>query len=357
MNVHRLGFLWKGQLGGFILTALVFFLAVGAVIYWKARGGHAGSLFSHKRVEPAEKIAPTSATASESTVTTYQNDIPVFPESKPAAPTAAGQDSARPVMRSQPSTMMAFPINDEPQLGSTYRAYGRFLRCKLLITVDSNHIKTPIVGLVLEDCYAVNGDLVIPAGTEVHGMAQLDSAGERIASQDDWVLVWVKDGQEVELSVKGIALDHEPDPDGKGWGITDGSAGLPGQLIQTDNLAQIKALVATFLSGAMQTLAQNAQQSAVTSSGTVLTEHNAGVSEILAGGLAPAGQLYAQQILQAVQKDGFYYRCAAGNDFYLYITQTLDPTKAKAGETLARGSTPASAAGSAIPALGGLLGK
>jgi hypothetical protein len=43
---------------------------------------------------------------------------------------------------------------------------------------------------------------------------------------------------------------------------------------------------------------------------------------------------YAQQILQAIERDGFYVRVPAGKQFYLYITQTVDEDDAKIGGTL-----------------------
>ena len=40
---------------------------------------------------------------------------------------------------------------------------------------------------------------------------------------------------------------------------------------------------------------------------------------------------YAQQILTAIERDGFYVRVPAGKQFYLYITQTLDRQDAAIG--------------------------
>ena len=43
---------------------------------------------------------------------------------------------------------------------------------------------------------------------------------------------------------------------------------------------------------------------------------------------------YAQQVLQTIERDGFYVRVPAGKQFYLYITQTVDEQDAKIGGTL-----------------------
>jgi len=80
-----------------------------------------------------------------------------------------------------------------------------------------------------------------------------DRSRERIASSGNWTFVW-QDGKELKLS--GIALDREADPSGEGWAITDGSAGLRGQVLKSDDLAEIKLFAATFLSGAAAAFTQ-----------------------------------------------------------------------------------------------------
>ena len=42
---------------------------------------------------------------------------------------------------------------------------------------------------------------------------------------------------------------------------------------------------------------------------------------------------YAQQILDTIQRDGFYVRVPAGKEFYLYVTQTIDKSDAVLGGT------------------------
>ena len=42
---------------------------------------------------------------------------------------------------------------------------------------------------------------------------------------------------------------------------------------------------------------------------------------------------YAKQILETIQRDGFYVRVPAGKQFYLYVTQTMDRSKAVIGGT------------------------
>jgi hypothetical protein len=274
---------------------------------------------------PAEKTNRTSQVLQ-----TIQHEIVPFkpPRTASAAMVAQATGRQQPQINDlgfTPISLFAEPAPTEPELrplSKFYAPYGRLLACELIVTVDSSSIQTPIIALVTDDIYH-DGRLIIPAGTEVHGTAQADRKRERIASNGGWTLVW-QTGE--ELHVDGVALDREKDPNGEGWGITDGSAGLRGQVVKTDNLAEIKLFAATFLSGAASALSQSRQ----TVVGTELlpTLQNAplqGAQNILA--------TYAQQILDTIQRDGFYVRVPAGKEFYLYVTQTIDKSAAVLGGT------------------------
>jgi hypothetical protein len=126
--------------------------------------------------------------------------------------------------------------------------------------------------------------------------------------------------------MSGLALDREKETAGDGWGITDGSAGLRGELLKSDDLAEIKLFAATFLSGAASGLTQT--QQTIFGTQTVPSLQNApimGAQQVL--------NTYAKQILDTIERDGFYVRVAAGKQFYLYVTQTIDKSKAVIGGT------------------------
>lgn len=208
------------------------------------------------------------------------------------------------------------------KLSAIYAPFGRLIPCETVITVDSSSMETPIVGLVTENVY-YGGRLIIPAGTEVHGMAQTDRQRERIAGNTSWTLVW-QDGEEMQL--KAIALDREFDNETNqsGWAITDGSAGLRGELIKSDNLADIKLFAATFLSGAANALTEKQQTVfGPINSPTLNNAPFAGAQAVL--------QTYAQQIYDSIQKNGFYVRVPSGKQFYLYVLQTIDRADASFG--------------------------
>jgi hypothetical protein len=204
----------------------------------------------------------------------------------------------------------------QERTGEELAPYGRLVPCELVVTVDSSSIETPIIGLVTDDVWH-QGLRIIPAGTEVHGRARLDRMRERIAAQGQWTFVW-QTGE--ELNVSGLGLDREQDSDGGAWGITDGSAGLRGQLLKSDDLAEVRLFAATFLSGAASGL--NDRENTVFGNqlaGTLKNAQIAGMQQVLNG--------YAKQIYETIQREGFYVRVPAGKQFYVYVTQTIDKAK------------------------------
>jgi hypothetical protein len=208
------------------------------------------------------------------------------------------------------------------KLSAIYAPFGRLIPCETVITVDSASMETPIVGLVTENIY-YGGRLIIPAGTEVHGMAQTDRQRDRISTSTSWKFVW-QDGE--ELNLKAVALDREFDNETNqsGWAVTDGSAGLRGEIIKSDNLADIKLFAATFLSGAAASLTE--KQETIFGPVNSPTLNNApfqGAQAVL--------QTYAQQIYDSIQKNGFYVRVPSGKQFYLYVLQTIDRADASFG--------------------------
>ena len=244
-------------------------------------------------------------------------------EPPPAPPAAKPEGTPQLPVLSLIAETPALPGKEGKKFSADFAPFGRLIPCELVITVDSSSIQTPIVGLVTEDIFH-HGQLIIPAGTEVHGSAQVDRARERIASNGRWTLVW-QNGQ--ELNVSGFALDHERDAETGLWGITDGSAGLRGKLLKTDNLAEVKLYIAALLSGAAEAFTD--KQISAFGSFALPSLQNAplrGAQSVL--------DRYAQQILQAIERDGFYVRVPAGKQFYLYITQTVDEDDAKIGGTL-----------------------
>jgi hypothetical protein len=317
---------FRSRTGGFLL-----FLILLIIGYFLVNGFKAPNISLTRQREETKTTAEKKA-AKPQTVETVTRDMTAFspPKETPTPAAPAPIPERKPQQQSKPPelppiSLFADTTNAEKPaepLGEDFAPFGRLVQCELIVTVDSSSINTPIIGLVTDDVWH-NGRLIIPAGTEVHGTAKVDRVRERIASSGGWTFVW-QTGE--ELTVSGLALDREKDQDGNGWGITDGSAGLRGQLLKSDDLAEIKLFTASFLSGAASGLTEKEQT--VFGTQIVPSLQNApfvGAQRVL--------DAYAKQIYDTIQRDGFYVRVPAGKQFYLYVTQTIDKSRAMIGGT------------------------
>ena len=317
------------------LTLFACLLTAGLVIYQHMRD---------KSTNPAEPVAVKpldldSRTSKPQVIETVQRAMEVFrpPMAKPEPklrpsiqPTVAKPAPSEPVSAKPAETVLPIGLYSETvsqqseakTLSADFAPYGRLISCETVITVDSSSIRTPIIGLVTEDVYHA-GRLIIPAGTEVHGTAASDRTRERLASGSSWTLEW-QPGEEMRLNAVALDREFESETNLTGWGITDGSAGLRGSLIKSDDMADIKLFAATFLSGAAGALTEKQQ----TIFGPVNSQslNNApfqGAQKVL--------DTYAQSVYDSIQRDGFYVRVPSGKQFYLYVLQTIDRADARIG--------------------------
>lgn len=200
--------------------------------------------------------------------------------------------------------------------------FGTLLKCQLVNTVDSANIDTPVIALLLEDVWQ-NGRRVIPANTLLHGTARAGRIRDRVNASGTWRFVW-QDGR--ELPFGGIALDREYDHGIDGYGITDGSAGIKGRLLATDDYQELKMLAAAALSGFARGT-QDRSQSALgsTISGSLSNGVREGVGEVF--------DLYAERTLRDIETNGHFVRVAAGKEFYVYVLQSVLPEKAQVAGT------------------------
>ena len=227
------------------------------------------------------------------------------------------------------SLLTSSATSDGTELSKTYAPYGRMIPCETVVTIESSRLDTPVIGLVTEDVWH-DGRLIIPAGAEVHGRASLDRSRERVAVAGRWVVVW-RDGSPLngtELVLSGIALDRQRDEVTGEFGMRDGSAGLVGQLIRSDNWQEIKLFASTFLAGMASGLQEMRNQS--TAFGDVPVPVASGKNAALQG-TSDVLNLYAKQIQDVIARDGFYVRVPAGKQFYLYVTETVDQAKGVRG--------------------------
>jgi hypothetical protein len=223
-------------------------------------------------------------------------------------------------------------VRETPKPPERFIPFGTMLKCKLVNTVDSSNLETPVIALLLEDVWQ-NGKKIIPANTLVHGTARAGRIRDRITAKGGWRFVW-QDGR--ELPFNAVALDREYDHEIDGYGITDGSGGIKGRVLATDNLQELKLLASAALSG----FAKGTQDRTQNALGTTLT---GSISNGVKEGASDVFEMYARRTLKDIEDNGYFVRVSAGKEFYVYVLEAIDPQKAKiAGTNLPKDSEPSS---------------
>lgn len=325
-------FLTSGT-GQMILVGAVLLLGVLA-IRWQNQPRPAPSL-------PVAKSTPSPALPKILTREGVRFVRPPTPPANPATvPSASGTGPAAKSQapRELPLMIMTAPREIPPIPTSPSAPYGRLIPCETVVALESNRLETPVIGLVTEDVWH-DGRLVIPAGAEVHGRASLDRARERLAAQGEWRIVWRTPDRDngTELAVQGLALDREWNADTKQWGERDGSAGLRGQIVKTDNDRELKLFAATFLATATAALQESRPTAGLLGESSVPT---ATARNAMLAGTGAVLREQALAIRESIARDGFYLRVPAGKPFYLYLTQTLDRSQARRNPALAHTPAP-----------------
>jgi hypothetical protein len=283
-------------------------------------------------IVPFHPAPPASATASVSP-TNGKSGTAASPEPKPRkvhyASLLASYDA--PPAKNE---------RDDPPIPERFIPFGTLLKCKLVNTIDSANLETPVIALLLEDVWQ-NGKKVIPANTLVHGTAHAGRMRDRVTASGAWHFVW-QDGREMVFN--GIALDREYEQDIDGYGITDGSGGIKGRLMATDDLQELKMLASAALSGFARGT-QDRQQSAL---GTTIT---GSVSNGVREGVGDVFDLYAKRTLKDIEENGYFVRVAAGKEFYVYVLESVDPQKASLAGVKLRTAAAAPESGAVQPPL------
>ncbi len=327
------------------LTVFATFIVVGALMIHRSNAREQARAAQMTQVEVTEPqslrqsimrqgvpFKPTGG-ASFATTTQFAQATTVEPSDPSRGRAARDSHSEKipPKPRALPiSLVAASATNDAAALSKTYAPFGRLIPCETVITIESSKLDTPVIGLVTEDVWH-NGQLIIPAGAEVHGRASLDRARERIAVSGKWVVVW-RDASPLngtELVLDGIALDRNKDDTTGEFGMRDGSAGLLGDLIKSDDWQEIKLFASTFLAGFAGGLQELRSQN--TAFGDLVQVPKASGRNAALQGTADVLNAYAKQIQEAIARDGFFVRVPAGKQFYLYVTETIDVAKGTRG--------------------------
>ncbi|MBP8273003.1 MAG: TrbI/VirB10 family protein [Acidobacteria bacterium] len=298
----------------------------------------AGAVYWQRRHQPAAMPRPVAPASAPSTPKTFTREGARFVPPRDEAPVVTGPAvtvGKNPTMPATAKAPVVLPISltpvraDDTPKPVRFAPYGRLIPCETVLTIESNRLDTPVIGLVKEAVWH-DGRLIVPVGAEVHGRASTDRARERLAAQGTWRIVWRSPGADHgdELAVQGLALNRERDSVTGTWGLHDGSAGLRGDVLRTNDWHEVQLFAAAFLSTA--TAALQDTRTTATLLGETLTPTTTTRNAALAGTGAVLRE-YANQIRQSIDRDGVYVRVPAGKAFYLYVTETLDLGRARHG--------------------------
>jgi hypothetical protein len=351
MNPRSLGNFFKSKFGLFVVFVVVLFGGLWIYGRQQAKERAAAKLAAHgaKKVELGQvrmplnqglengvpqQVKPAASTAMDNEpasggIVPFRPVTPAPAATAAVATTGGARASSAPKTEPKPRTVRyasllasydAPPARTE-RLELTpperFIPFGTLLKCKLVNTVDTANLETPVIALLLEDVWQ-NGKKVIPANTLVHGTARAGRMRDRVTATGAWRFVW-QDGR--ELVFNGVALDREYEHEIDGYGITDGSGGIKGRVLATDDLQELKMLASAALSGFARGT-QDRQQNAL---GTSIT---GSVSNGVREGVGEVFDLYAKRTLKDIEDNGYFVRVAAGKEFYVYVLGAVDPHKA-----------------------------
>ncbi len=347
MNPRAVGNFLKSKFGLFVVFVVVLFSGLWIYGQHQSSEREAAKLATQraKRIElgqvklPLDKGLENGVPQQVRPPTTRQPDqvtddgIVPFRPPTPTATTAVAPANAKPSAMQKPEAKprkvhyASLLAGYEPPPRTAEKAesaaperfvpFGTLLKCKLVNTIDSSDLDTPVIALLLEDVWQ-NGKNIVPANTFVHGTARAGRMRDRVTAAGAWRFVW-QDGR--ELTFSGIALDREYEHDIDGYGITDGSGGIKGRLMATDDLQELKVLASAALSG----FARGTQDRSQTALGTTIT---GSVSNGVREGVGDVFDLYAKRTLKDIEDNGYFVRVAAGKEFYVYVLESIDPQKA-----------------------------
>jgi len=269
--------------------------------------------------------------------------LPVAASAKPGtqnaatAKTAQAAATGRPKQQKLPTSLQVYSTPKKASSEAELEAmlakkkivpYGRMLKCVLINAAESTNLESPVIGLTTEPL-VWDGKVIVPANSEVHGMVKGAQQRDRLGCDRSWIIVLSepKYRNRRELILQSLVLDRDAAPSDDQWGVTDGSAGLKGMVIESADSKEFKLFMAAFISG----MGSGLQDTTTTGFGQTNVLPSAKNAAI--GGVSKVIDEYANKIREAIQRDGVFVRVPAGKEFYLYVQQPIDLEEAKIGNT------------------------
>ena len=198
---------------------------------------------------------------------------------------------------------------------------GTMIQCRLINTIDSGALESPLIAKVLEPVMK-NGRVLVPRGAEIHGRVKKGNHRDRIETRTSWQLL-LPSGKAIRITGIGLNRDHDRSKDQ--YGVSDGSIGLEGREIKPGPAADYKRFAATGIAA----FGRFSQRRARTIYGEeALVNVRNGVLE---GGSAVVDR-YADQMKKEAEDIRPFVRVPAGKEFYVYVTAEVPRVSEVAGE-------------------------
>jgi len=337
---------FKTPLGITMIAGLTVVVLLAGVVLFGGRGGKpkvtekkiAGQEW--KKTDNQRFDTPPPAAAATKDAPSKDVAAKAAPQPVTAAPQSAQarpQRAASQPKQKQPTSLQVYSTpkkaSSEDELETMLAKkkivpYGRLVKCVLINAAESINLESPVIGLTTEPL-VWDGKVVIPENSEVHGMVKGAQQRDRLGCDRNWIVVLSepKYRNRRELLLQSLVLDRDATPDDGQWGVTDGSAGLKGIVIESADSKEFKLFMAAFLSG----MGNGFQDTTTTGFGQTNVLPSAKNAAI--GGVSKVIDEYANKIREAIQRDGVFVRVPAGKEFYLYVQQPIDLNEAKIGNT------------------------
>lgn len=196
----------------------------------------------------------------------------------------------------------------------------RLLHCRLVTTIETRNLASPIIALTTEDLYH-HGKLIIPANTEIHGTVNGERDGDRVTASDSWRFVFgpgPDNGK--ELPFEALVLHRAVDSESKSQEL---SAGFQGRLLDRDPQELQKLFGYTAIREGYD-LATAAALEELDNGDNNVRINNTSASD------APVDRWLDRQFSR-LGNDPYYLRVTGGTAFYLYTLAPLDVANAAIG--------------------------
>ena len=208
------------------------------------------------------------------------------------------------------------PPQTEDQVAEPVLSAGTMIRCRLVNTIESGQLESPVIAKVTAPVLR-SGSVVLPRGSEIHGIVKTGRQRDRIETGRRWI-VMTRSGESIRIS--GVGLNRDYDTEKDRFGPTDGSIGLAGKTVKPDATTRSKRLAATG-GGAFARFAK--RRSRTVYGDEPLSNIRNGALE---GGASILDERSSELEKEALENRPFV-RVPAGKEFYIYVSSDNEITR------------------------------